>query len=373
MSDQMSAAQTPPALVNLAFQRVAYQSGAIDDNQTAHLATDGSERTYWESRPEVGQWIAIDLGRPTALQRVRLQWGEGYPTDYRLEVSDDTVPASKWRTIHQTEQGTGGTEEIVLEGVTARQVRLVATRYANARGCVLREFEVLGSPGPPSPLPSPFAIRDDGALVMSGGSWKLQNAMFVDDAPGVISRPGFDDATWLPAVVPGTVLTSYLRHGAIPDPRIGDQQTQVSESFFTNNDFWYRTTFIVPEANRGRRLWLAFDGINWQAEIYCNGVSIGRIDRRVPAGPFRRQRGGPSRGNEQSRGARAARRAPGRANPQTPGPPLPERRHPWRRQPHVRFQHRMELAADHPRSQCRNLGRSAPGSHGRCVARRSFG
>ncbi len=286
MSDQMSAAQTPPALVNLAFQRVAYQSGAIDDNQTAHLATDGSERTYWESRPEVGQWIAIDLGRPTALQRVRLQWGEGYPTDYRLEVSDDTVPASKWRTIHQTEQGTGGTEEIVLEGVTARQVRLVATRYANARGCVLREFEVLGSPGPPSPPPSPFAIRDDGALVMSGGSWKLQNAMFVDDAPGVISRPGFDDATWLPAVVPGTVLTSYLRHGAIPDPRIGDQQAQVSESFFTNNDFWYRTTFIVPEANRGRRLWLAFDGVNWQAEIYCNGVSIGRIDRAFLRGRF---------------------------------------------------------------------------------------
>jgi len=279
MSDRLSAEQTPAGLVNCAYQRAAYQSGAIDDNQTAHLATDGSERTYWESRPEVGQWIAIDLGRKAVIHRVRLHWGEGYATTYRMEVSDDEVPASHWRTIYQTERATGGTEEIALECVTARQVRLVATRYANDRGCVLREFEVLGPPGPPLPAPSPFAVRNDGALVMSGGSWKLQNAMFVDAAPEAISRPGFDDDAWLPAIVPGTVLTSYLRHGAIPDPRIGDQQTQVSESFFTNNDFWYRTTFMVPEADRGRRLWLAFDGINWQAEIYCNGVSVGRIDR----------------------------------------------------------------------------------------------
>jgi hypothetical protein len=283
---QLSAEPPSPALVNLAYQRAAYQSGAIDDNQCAHLATDGSELTYWESRPEAGRWIAVDLGRQTAVQRVRLHWGEGYPTAYQLEVSDDPVPASHWRTVYQTENGMGATGEIALERVVARQVRLVATRYATARGCVLREFEVLGPPGPPSRPPAPFAVRDDGALVMSGGSWRLQNAMFVDAEPKAISTPGFDDAAWLPAVVPGTVLTSYLRHGSIPDPRVGDQQTQVSESFFTNNDFWYRTAFIVPEADRGRRLWLAFDGINWQADVYCNGVFVGRIDRAFLRGRF---------------------------------------------------------------------------------------
>lgn len=286
MSDRLNAEQTPAGMVNLAYQRAAYQSSAIDDNQTAHLATDGSERTYWESRPGVGQWIAIDLGRQAPMQRVRLHWGEGFATAYRLEVSDDPVPASHWRTVYQAEQGAGGTEEIALAGVTARQMRLVATMYANARGCVLREFEVLGPAGPRPPAPEPFVTRDDGSLVMSGGSWKLQNAMLVDAAPEMISRPGFDDATWLPAVVPGTVLTSYLRHGAIPDPRIGDQQYQVSESYFTDNDFWYRATFTVPEADRDRRLWLAFDGINWQAEIYCNGVPVGRIDRAFLRGRF---------------------------------------------------------------------------------------
>ena len=286
MSDRLGAEQNPPGLVNLACQRAAYQSGAIDDNQTAHLATDGSERTFWESRPEAGQWIAVDLGWPAKIAQVKLHWGAGYPTAYRLEVSDDTVPASHWRTVYQTEEGTGGIEEIALGGASARLVRMFATTYANKRGCVLREFEVLGPAGPPPPAPAPFALRDDGALVMSGGPWRLQNAMFVEAAPATISRFDFDDSTWLPAVVPGTVLTSYLRHGAIPDPRIGDQQTQISESFFTDNDFWYRTTFTVPAAARGRRLWLAFDGINWQAAIYCNGVAIGRIDRAFLRGRF---------------------------------------------------------------------------------------
>jgi len=286
MSEQLHAESDPPPLVNLACHRAAYQSGAINDNQTAHLATDGSELTYWESRREAGQWIAVDLGRQASVRRVCLHWCEGYPTEYRLEATNDEVPSSDWRTIYQTQRGKGGAEMIDLNDVTARQVRLVATSYATDRGCVLREFEVLGPPGPQPPLPAPFATRDDGALVMTGGSWRLQNAMFVNAGSAEISTPAFDDAAWLPAVVPGTVLTGYLRQGAIPDPRIGDQQTQVSESFFTDNDFWYRTTFAVPEADRGRRLWLAFDGINWQAEIYCNGVSVGRIDRAFIRGRF---------------------------------------------------------------------------------------
>ena len=39
-----------------------------------------------------------------------------------------------------------------------------------------------------------------------------------------ISRPGFRDREWMIATVPGTVLTSYLNVGAIPDPNFGDNQ-----------------------------------------------------------------------------------------------------------------------------------------------------
>ncbi len=100
-----------------------------------------------------------------------------------------------------------------------------------------------------------------------------------------ISRPGFNDKDWLPATVPGTVLTSYLNLGAVPDPYYADQRFQVSDAFFTANDFWYRDTLTVPASYTGRRVWLNFDGINWKADIFVNGTSVGHI-----AGAFIRGR-----------------------------------------------------------------------------------
>ena len=46
-----------------------------------------------------------------------------------------------------------------------------------------------------------------------------------------VSDPVFDDRDWIIATVPGTVLTSYLNIGAIPDPNFGDQQLQISDVF----------------------------------------------------------------------------------------------------------------------------------------------
>ena len=44
---------------NIALNRAAYQSGSADDDHTAHLATDGSTATYWESKPHKEAWIAV--------------------------------------------------------------------------------------------------------------------------------------------------------------------------------------------------------------------------------------------------------------------------------------------------------------------------
>jgi hypothetical protein len=99
-----------------------------------------------------------------------------------------------------------------------------------------------------------------------------------------LSRVGFRDAEWVPATVPGTVLTSYYNVGAIPDPNFGDNQLMISDSFF-HADFWYRNEFTAPAVAAGKRAWLNFDGINWKAEIYLNGEKLGRIE-----GGFQRAR-----------------------------------------------------------------------------------
>src|SRR5208283_5387581 len=82
---------------------------------------------------------------------------------------------------------------------------------------------------------------------------------------------------WLPATVPGSVLVSYWNAGALPDPNYGDNQLQISDSFFCA-DFWYRDEFPIPAQGPGRRLWIGFDGINWKADVYFNGAHLGRVD-----------------------------------------------------------------------------------------------
>ncbi len=275
------------APVNIAHNRAAYQSGSVDDDHTAHLVTDGSTATYWQSRTNRGSWIAVDLGEECPFDRIALRWGKSYATDYRIQISDDGLHPKDWKDIYATTNGNGGVEDIAINPVTARHVRFMAATYSTTnRGCELSEFEIYGNrKSQPSP-PAEFSARIDGSIVLSGGNWKLQNAMFVDATPTNIAQAGFDDSNWIPAVVPGTVLGSYLAIGAIPDPWYGDQMSQISESFFSKNDFWYRSHFVIPSADAGKHIWLNFDGINWKAEIFLNGVGVGRIDGAFIRGRF---------------------------------------------------------------------------------------
>ena len=130
------------------------------------------------------------------------------------------------------------------------------------------------------------ADEADNRMVLSGGNWKLQNASAVSATPEQISRAGFDDHEWIPAIVPGTVLRSYLAIGAIPDPWYGDQISGISDDLFSRNDFWYRNSFTVPAGFADRRVWLNFDGINWKADVFLNGAKLGRIDGAFIRGRF---------------------------------------------------------------------------------------
>ena len=162
-------------------------------------------------------------------------------------------------------------------------MRLLCTQQGTPKGFSLADFEVYGSGGPakkPKVLLSP---AKDGNWDLCGG-WKLVSRSFATEDPTEISTSGYDDSKWLAATVPGTVLTSYLNLGAIPDPFYGDKQYQVSD-WFCRCDWWYRTEVELPESYRGNRVWLNLDGINYKAEVYVNGGLIGKI-----AGAFIRGR-----------------------------------------------------------------------------------
>jgi hypothetical protein len=73
--------------IDLARGKAATASG--DDGNPATNAVDGNPRTRWSSRYQDGEWIQIDLGAPTAFDRVGIAWEQAYARAYRIQVSDD--------------------------------------------------------------------------------------------------------------------------------------------------------------------------------------------------------------------------------------------------------------------------------------------
>lgn len=204
--------------------------------------------SFWVSRSGESEWLYVDMGARTSLSSMKLYW-HNPPVSGRVLVSDD---AARWRKLADIEGASsyiraGVPDEIALKG-RARYVRLELDATADLNPFSLGEVEIYGS--------NDIGERNTG--------WKLARVSEKDNPEA-----------WLPATVPGTVLTSYLDDGAVPDPFFGDNNTQISESYFLN-DFIYRG--VMRYDGRGDRAWLNFDGINWKADVSLNGTALGRIE-----------------------------------------------------------------------------------------------
>jgi len=238
--------------------------------------------SVWKSGGTGEEWVYVDLGGACTFDRVALYWVER-AAEGAIQVSED---AQTWRTIQALPAGSGLTDDLKLsQPEHGRYVRVLMTRAAAADGYVLSELEVYGRGGPvPRPQSAPVTKgRERVELVR--GEWRLQRDSLVAADGSKISTPGFPSSDWLPATVPGTVLSSYLDDGAIPDPNYGRNQLQISDSYFYA-DFWYRDEFAAPKIKTGQHLWLNFDGIDWKAEVFFNGQKLGRIEGGFMRGTF---------------------------------------------------------------------------------------
>jgi hypothetical protein len=85
--------------------------------------------------------------------------------------------------------------------------------------------------------------------------------------------------------VPGTALTTLIANGIYPDPDYGLNNLAIPESL-NRQDYWYRTRFEAPAELKGKRLTLTFNGINYEAEVFLNGVRLGHIRGAFVRGIF---------------------------------------------------------------------------------------
>lgn len=116
--------------------------------------------------------------------------------------------------------------------------------------------------------------------------WDMARVPDVADEGSALSTKGYaQSGSWFDATVPGTVLTSYHNAGLIPDPYYSDNMLALDEDYY-NVDYWYRNEFTVPTEYEGRRIWLNFDGINWKADVFVNGKSVGKIEGAFIRGQF---------------------------------------------------------------------------------------
>ena len=135
--------------------------------------------------------------------------------------------------------------------------------------------------------------------------FELQSSALIDAAGEKISTPDYHSKVyWFPVTVPSTVLTGLVANRIYPDPYSGmnnmlipDASDEFNKTYnleqFSHipnlpnpwkKPYWYRTTFKVPLADKGRRFQLIFKGINYRAAVWLNGKQI--ADSTQMAGMF---------------------------------------------------------------------------------------
>ena len=126
---------------NLAYGKNVIASSSTSASKSASMVADGGAGSRWESAYSDPQWIYIDLGKEEKIEKVILKWEAACAKRYELQVSND---AKEWKTVYTNKEGKGGTEQIELQPVAARYVKLAGISRATSFGYSLFEFEVYG-------------------------------------------------------------------------------------------------------------------------------------------------------------------------------------------------------------------------------------
>ncbi|HVV23067.1 MAG TPA: discoidin domain-containing protein, partial [Pseudonocardiaceae bacterium] len=275
------------------------------------VAEVGVPGTGWRAGQGDPQWIAVDLQAACEVSSVVLTFEakpgdppfdasasrsntsgfeiqSSYAVDFSLDVSTD---GTAWTTVYHTASGTGGVTTIQLpQPVKARWVRLSASSRSTTNPLGLNGFQVYGTAKGSRPAakawttwpvhhgnPPALTVADDGTVPVESG-WVLTMDDWAGSADGtVLSGANVDTSAWLPATVPGTVLASLVEQGHLPDPVYGMNNLEIPEAL-SRHAWWYRRTFTLPKGlDTSRYVWLEFDGVNNQADVFLNGTGVGTL------------------------------------------------------------------------------------------------
>lgn len=133
-------------------------------------------------------------------------------------------------------------------------------------------------------IPTALVPVQSGEWIISDG-WEMTDGKTAMASDKSIFDPQYSTSAWYNATVPGTVLTTLVNQGVYADPYFGLNNMNIPESL-SRTDWWYRCKFTVPKDIDGNQLRLLFNGINYKADIYLNGKSLGDMKGAFIRGEF---------------------------------------------------------------------------------------
>ena len=97
-----------------------------------------------------------------------------------------------------------------------------------------------------------------------GEDWRLRRAHMPDTT---------DTRWWRRGCVPGSVQQDLWQLDEIPDPYY--ERNSLLIEWVPQRTWVYKKSFSVPDELRGRRVVLCFEGVDYEAEFFLNGESLG--------------------------------------------------------------------------------------------------
>ncbi|MEA4917989.1 glycosyl hydrolase 2 galactose-binding domain-containing protein [Proteiniphilum sp.] len=107
--------------------------------------------------------------------------------------------------------------------------------------------------------------------------WRLFSSESVDVDGSIISSPGFDKKLGYPVKVPATVMHGLMQNDLFPDIFAPDVLEKMDKAPY-EVPWWYRKEFRIDALSELDFYQLTFEGINYKANVWLNGVKIAGDD-----------------------------------------------------------------------------------------------
>jgi beta-galactosidase len=111
----------------------------------------------------------------------------------------------------------------------------------------------------PKPLKEPLPVRDTQPF---DASWRFQKG-----DPAGAEKPAFGDAAWR--------IVNLPHDWSIEGPFDEKNPTGGAGAFLPSGVAWYRKSFTLPVTTSGRRVFVEFDGVMQNSDVWINGQKLG--------------------------------------------------------------------------------------------------